>query len=199
MKLFYSATSPYARKVLASAIALDIDTQIELVPTNPWTAPPALTAANPLSKVPCLITDDGTSLFDSPVICEYLDSLSEPPLLFPHNSTVRWRVLTQQAIGDGIMDAAVARRREMGLAADNDRHATIQHHGEAITRSLEWLEINLPRRPVDIGSITIACALGYLDLRFGHEPWREKHPKLASWFADFSQNPAIARTAPPPA
>src|SRR6266568_2410240 len=115
VKLFYSPTSPYVRKVMACAIFREIDAQIERVVTNPHVSPPELLAANPLSKVPCLVTDDGLALFDSPVICEYLDSLDDGgPDLFPRAHGPRWRALKLQALADGITDAAILCRAEQG-------------------------------------------------------------------------------------
>jgi len=198
MKLFHSPTSPYARKVHACAIARGIDGQIELVQTNPHVSPPELLAANPLSKIPCLVTDDGMALFDSPVICEYLDSLEGGLPLFPRGMGPRLMVLKEQAIADGIMDAAVGRRMEQGRPQEAARDAVMARLKDAVARSLELLEKEPPSQTVDVGSIAVACALGYLTLRFSDEPWREGHPKLTAWFAEFGLNPCIARTKPTP-
>ena len=196
MKLFYSPTSPYARKVLACAIARDLDSQIELVATNPHSSPADLLAANPLSKIPCLVTGDGLSLFDSPVICEYLDSLDGGLPLFPRAGGARWHALKEQALADGIMDAAVGRRGEQGRPQEAARDASMARQKEAVGRALDMLESAPPSQTLDIGSISVACALGYLTLRFSDEPWREGHPKLTAWFAQFGLNPCIARTKP---
>ncbi len=93
MKLYYSATSPFVRKVMACAIARGLDHQIERIDTDPHVSPASLVRNNPLSKLPCLITDDGLALFDSPVICEYLDSVGDVIPLFPPGGPVRWRAL----------------------------------------------------------------------------------------------------------
>jgi len=196
LKLFYAPLSPYARKVLACAITREIDKQITLVEVNPHTSPAELVASNPLSKVPCLITPDGVALFDSPVICEYLDSLDGVTLLFPPHGGARWRALKQQAMADGIMDAAIFRRLEGAKPVEAARTAGMDRQAAAVTRTLGELERDLPHKAVDIGTISVACALGYLDLRFGHEPWRDSNPRLAAWFAAFSENPGIARTVP---
>ncbi len=196
MKLFHSPASPFARKVVACAIARGLDSQIELVATNPHVSPPDLLAANPLSKIPCLVTNDGVSLFDSPVIAEYLDSLDGGLPLFPRHAGPRWRALREQALADGIMDAAVARRGEQGRPQEAARDAFMLRQKEVVARALNELERDPPTQTLDIGSISIACALGYLTLRFGDEPWREGHPKLTAWFAEFGLNPCIARTKP---
>ncbi len=196
MKLYYSGTSPYVRKVMACAIAGSVDGQISKVDTNPHTSPPELLADNPLSKVPCLVTEDGLALFDSPVICEYLDSIGGGAL-FPPSGAARWRALRLQALGDGIMDAAVAHRMDQGRPAEAARTASMDRQQQAILRGLAVLEAETLPNHLDIGTITIACALGYLDLRFASLSWREGRPALATWFATMEQRPEISRTAPP--
>ncbi|MBV9783487.1 MAG: glutathione S-transferase N-terminal domain-containing protein [Acidisphaera sp.] len=197
MKLHYSATSPYVRKVMACAIAREIDGQIELVATNPHESPPGLLAHNPLSKVPTLVTEDGLALFDSPVICEYLDSIGEVIPLFPRpGSPARWHALKLQAVGDGILDAAVGRRGEQAKPKEAARDAWIARQRAAMERALDLLEVEPLGQALDIGSITIACALGYLDFRFAAEPWRQARPRLAAWFETFAKHPPLARTVP---
>ena len=196
MKLFHSGTSPYVRKVMAVAIAAGVDGQISLVATNPHVSPADLLAGNPLSRVPCLVTEDGLALFDSPVICEFLDSVGGG-LLFPPSGAARWRALKQQAIGDGIMDAAVARRMEQGRPAEAARQTLMQRYQAAVDRTLDLLENDTPADHLDIGTIAVACALGYLDLRFADDDWRAGRPKLAAWFVTMAARPELARTAPP--
>jgi len=196
VKLYHSPASPYVRKVRICAIARGIDGQIELVPCNPNTSPAGLLADNPLSKVPTLVTDDGLALFDSPVICEYLDSRGDALPMFPGHGPARWRALKFQAMGDGILDASVPRRGEMLKPAEAGRAAWIARQKAAVDRTLDALEADPPHRMLDIGSIAVACALGYLDFRFAAEPWRPSHPKLAAWFEAFAENPGIAQTVP---
>jgi glutathione S-transferase len=196
VKLFYSPTSPYVRKVMACAITRGLDSRIEKIPCNPHASPSDLLASNPLSKVPCLVTDDGLALFDSPVICEYLDTRGDALPLFPDHGAARWRALKLQAMADGIMDAAVIGRGEIGKPKEEARDATIARFKAAIVRTLDELETDPPHRLVDIGSIAVACALGYLDLRYASDPWRPAHPKLAAWYEAFASNPGIAETVP---
>ena len=195
MKLFHAAASPYARKVVAVAIAAGIDHQVTLVTTNPHTSPPELLAANPLSRIPCLLTEDGLALFDSPVICEYLDNVGGGAL-FPPPGPARWRALKHQAIGDGIMDAAVARRMDQARPAEEARTTLMTRNATAVTRALDLLETEPPADHLDIGTIAIACALGYLDFRFAEEDWRTARPKLAAWAEKMNARPELSETKP---
>jgi glutathione S-transferase len=196
MKLYYSPTSPYVRKVMACAIIRGLDGRIEKHTTNPHESPPDLLADNPLSKVPCLVTDDGVSLFGSQLICEYIDSLGDALTLFPPQGAARWRALKFQSLGDGILDAAVPCRGELQKPKEAARDAQIARYKAAISRAVDVLESDPPHKHVDIGSITVACALGYLDFRFAADPWRSGHPKLTAWYEAFAQNKGIAETAP---
>jgi glutathione S-transferase len=198
MKLYHAATSPFVRKVMACAIARGIEDRIELVATDPHASPPHLLRDNPLSKVPCLVLEDGTPVYDSPVICEYLDTVGEASSLFPTSGTGRWiRAQVMHALADGIMDAAVARRMQSTQPKEAARDAFMARQKAAVDRGLATLEADPPRGLSDIGAIAAGCALGYLDLRFGHEPWRPDHPRLAAWFEQVSALPPLARTAPP--
>ena len=108
----------------------------------------------------------------------------------------RWRALKFQSLGDGILDAAVPCRGEQGRPREDARDAQIARFKAAIARTLDVLEADPPHKHIDIGSITVACALGYLDFRFADDAWREKHPKLAAWHEGFARNPGLAQTAP---
>jgi glutathione S-transferase len=197
MKLHYSPASPFARKCLAAAIARGIEGRIELVGTDPHASPPELLRDNPLSKIPALVTDDGMAIYDSPVICEYLNTLGEAATLIPTSGTRAWiRVQVMQALADGIMDAAVARRMRAGKPLDETRAAFLDRQKAAIARGLAALEAAPPEGLGDIGAIAAGCALGYLDFRFADEPWRAAHPKLAAWFEAASKLPPLARTVP---
>ena len=195
MKLFHAPTSPYARKVMVTAKVCGLEDRITVLPTNPHEAPAELLAANPLSRIPCLVTEDGLALFDSPVICEYLDNIGAGSQ-FPPPGPARWRALKQQAIGDGIMDAAVGRRMEQGRPAEEERTKLMDRHKEAVARAVAVLEADPPTDHMDIGTVAIACALGYLDLRFADEDWRTGAPKLAAWFERMAARPEIASTKP---
>ena len=196
MKLAYSAASPYVRKVNACAIKRGIDKQIERLKIG--TTDPALLQYNPLSKVPTLITDDGTCLYDSPVICEYLDSIGSAPKLFPPPGPARWKALTQEALGDGILDATQPRRRELTLPLDDGRKAYIALQQGKVKLAVDEFEKQASSLGdlTTIGEITIGCALGYLDFRYANEPWRPGHPKLEAWYAKVVKLPPLAETMP---
>ncbi|WP_426955892.1 glutathione S-transferase N-terminal domain-containing protein [Muricoccus radiodurans] len=196
MLLHWSPASPFARKVLASAIARRIESLIEVVETNPHASPADLLKANPLSKVPCLIAEDGTGIYDSRAICDYLDSFGEAPPLTPAANPARLRVQVMHALGDGIMDAAVARRMQSAMPEEEARTTFMNRQKAAVDRGLDRLEMDPPKGLDDVGAIAVASALGYLDFRFGSEPWRDTHPRLAAWFEEVSALPALKETAP---
>jgi glutathione S-transferase len=196
MKLAFSAASPYVRKVVACAIARGLKDKIEIWKIG--TTDPALLPVNPLSKVPTLVTDDGMSLYDSPVICEYLDSIGTAPKLFPAAGPARWKALCQEALGDGILDATQPRRREIALPQDDGRKSYIELQQGKVSRALDVLEKEAGSLGMltTIGEITIGCALGYLDFRYANEPWRPGHPKLEAWYAKVVKLPPLAETMP---
>lgn len=198
MKLYYSPTSPYVRKVNVCAIELGIDEKLERIVTNPWVSDAALLADNPLSKVPTMVTDDGKVLYDSPVICEYLDTVYGNHKLIPVDQEERWIALRLQALGDGILDAAVLRFLERKRPDSQHSSDWDEMQQNSIQRGLIYLEgqVNKWDSEVTIGQITIACALGYLDFRFAEDNWRQKHGYLANWFTDFSERSSVQKTQP---
>ena len=201
MKLHYSQASPYARKVLVVAHETGLAERIELMPRTMTPVAPSdeLNRDNPLGKIPCLITDAGAALFDSRVISEFLDALHEGPRIFPVERPERWVALRLQALGDGILDAAVGTRYETFLRPEALRwDEWIRSQKLKITRALDALEgeVEAFGDGVDIGTITIACALGYLDFRYGQDDWRGDRPDLALWFEAFDQRPSMRATVP---
>lgn len=197
MKLYYSTTSPFVRKVNIVAIELGLDEQIQRVSTNPWVADAALLADNPLSKIPTLITDDGVAIFDSPVICEYLASLDDRSTIIPVAGQQRWLALRSQALADGLLDAGILRFLEAKRTEDF-RHDWDAMQKSVVERSLDQLEKNSAswNDEVDIGQISAGCALGWLDFRFAHEDWRIGRPALTAWYEKFSQRPSMQATVP---
>ena len=194
MKLYYSRASPFARKVRASAILLGLERRIELIEADPFADPRTLHEANPLGLVPTLVTEDGFGLFDSAVICEYLNDVASDLPLIPPSGAARWSVLRLQAMADGMMNAAVLRRKLASLTEASGDSRLARREQSAVRRTLDVLEQQPPGRHVDIGSISVGCALGFLDLRFAGEPWREDRPRLASWFEEFARQDCMRLT-----
>ena len=200
MKLYYSPMSPYVRKVRAVAITLGLADRIEQVPQDPREPSGAYRAKNPLARIPALETDDGDVLFDSPVICEFLGHQAPDQAVYPPAGPDRWRALKQQAIGDGIMDAAVPLRHETLRPEARQSPEWLARYEGMITSALDALESEAAANRLsdvsDIGTLSIACALGYLDFRFADLVWRNGRPALARWFDGFATRPAIADTLP---
>jgi len=201
MKLFYSPTSPYVRKVIVLAMETGLDAKIERIPavTSPVEQHPDLARANPLAKVPALVIDSGEVLFDSRVICEYLDSQHQGPKFFPAAGPARWTALRQQALGDGLLDAALLVRYEGFLRPEDKRWpAWSEGQMKKITGALAEIERLAPSfgDRVDIGTVGIACALGYLDFRFADMNWRQQHPQAAAWAARVFERTSLKATVP---
>ncbi|MGF1639433.1 MAG: glutathione S-transferase N-terminal domain-containing protein [Rhodospirillales bacterium] len=198
MKLYYSPTSPFVRKVTVLAIETGLDRHIERIPTDVWSPSTGITADNPLGKVPTLITDGGEALYDSPVICEYLDTLHDGLTLFPSAGGPRWTALRRQALADGVLDAGVARRLEE-LRPEGERSASWAARQTAVVgRGLDALEEEA--RALDgaitIGHVAIGCALGWLDFRFPGDRWRDGRAALAQWFEGFAGRRSMRETVP---
>ncbi len=199
MKLFYAPTSPFVRKVQIVALELGLEDKIELILTNPWENPPELLLANPLGKVPALVISDNEILFDSPIICEYLDSLHTGDKLFPSEGKCRWDVLRIQALADGILDSTVMIRYDSQRPEAEQNHDMQSRQLDVIRRGLKSLCSEMPRLvgPISIGQITVACALGYLDFRLAKLDWRQDHPKLDGWYSSWISRPSMQATMPP--
>jgi glutathione S-transferase len=199
MKLMWSPLSPYVRKVRITATMKGLDGRFEAVTADTNVGDPTLNKLNPLGKVPCLITDQGEAIFDSHVICEYLDSLSATPVLFPKSGPERWRTLTLGGLGDGILDAALLIVYEGRFRPENMKvQAWVDRQQAKIDRALAHLEASPPmwRGSPDYGHLTLASALGYLDFRLGGK-WRAGHPKLVKWLDEFAAAvPAFEATRP---
>lgn len=201
MKLFHSPTSPYVRKVMVTAIEKGLDGQIEKMPTSasPIKREGDLPRSNPLGKVPCLITDDGRALFDSPVICAYLDSLKSPPLI-PADARGRFDCMTLEALADGFLDAGILLRYENALRpADKQWKDWIDGQMAKIMGAIGALETTYAAQlsgPLTVGQIAVGCALGWFDFRYGHVDWRKDHPKVAAFAKAFNERPSMKATVP---
>jgi glutathione S-transferase len=199
MKLHWSPRSPFVRKVMIVAHERGVVDRITCIRTiAAMTKPHAdLMRDNPLSKIPTLLLDDGTVIYDSPVICEYLDALDGAPKLFPKEGKTRMTALRRQALGDGFLDMMVALRNERERAQPSDVHmASTAIRKAVILDSLEREAESLTTTPFGIGHIAIGCALSYLDFRFAGEDWRKGHLRLANWHASFAARPSVRATHP---
>jgi glutathione S-transferase len=201
MHLHYSYASPYVRKVMVVAIETGQQDALELTARKvvPVAANSEVNRDNPLGKVPCLVTDDGQTLFDSRVICEYLDSLHDGRKLFPAAGRARWTALRRQAQGDGMLDAGILARYETLLRAEERRWPDwVAGQKAKIARALDALESEAASfgDTLDIGTIAVGCALGWLDFRYAADDWRAGRPALAAWFGRFAARPSMATTVP---
>jgi glutathione S-transferase len=201
MKLHWGPVSPFVRKVMITAHETGQVSRIELIRSLV-----AMNAANanvmldnPLSKIPTLIRDDGTALFDSDVICEYFDSLHSGPRLIPAEGEKRWQVLRWNAFGSGALDALVLWRNERMRPEAHRSVPTLQTYQLKISASLEWAEREmraLESSDFSLGHIAIGCMFGYLDVRFADIEWRGSHSASARWFETFMQRESAKLTDP---
>jgi glutathione S-transferase len=197
MKLYSNPASPFARK--CHVIAHELNLKLEVVVVNARDDE-ALRKINPLKKIPVLILDDGSALFDSRVICEYLNEIGGgkffPGMNLFRQVSGRWKALGLQALADGIMEAAVACRYESIQPPERQNADFIARYRATIAAGLDALErVTFAPAPT-IAEIATGCALGYLDFRYPDIAWRETHPKLTEWFATFSEYPSMKATVP---
>ena len=201
MRLWFNPASPFARKVRIVAREAGLDGRIEEagIVVSPVKPHADLARENPLVKIPALSTPEDGTLYDSAVICEYLDNLHRGAALFPKPGTERWQELRLQALGDGILEAAVLMRyenavRPQALQWDDwvaGQFGKVRGGLDALERECGgWGD------RFAIGEITAACVLGYLDFRFPDEKWRATHPGLERWFGKISQRPSVKATEP---
>lgn len=201
MQLHYSSASPFVRKVMITLHEADLLTQVKLVPVtiSPIASGEIVPAHNPLGKIPCLVRDDGPALYDSRVICRYLSSLAPNAGLYPEEPSL-WEALVLEATADGIMDAAVTMTYEHRVRPEEKVHQPwLDAQWLKIDRTLSVLEQRwmpyLNGRPY-LPVLSIAAALGYIDLRHDNRNWRASHPKLAEWEAAIVKRPSLAQTLP---
>ena len=198
MKLHWSPKSPYVRKVMICAHELDVLPRLELVRSVAAMLKPnpSIMTDNPLSKIPTLVREDGATLFDSIVICEYLNDQAGGAL-FPAQGEARWQALRWHAFGDGLLDALILwrneREREQPLPALLD---AFDVKTRACLQRLDEEAPALEAAPFSIGHVTLGCALGYLDYRFDALGWRSLAPRLARWFGVMQARPSFQSTEP---
>ena len=203
MKLAYAATSPYVRKVMVllhETGQLD-DVTIEPIPTTPMDPSETLASRNPIGKVPALERAEGPALYDSRVICAFLDDRAQAGLY--GSGARRWDVLTLEATADGILDAALLMVYESRLRPEAQRSAEwVEGQWRKVAQGVAALNtrwISHLAGPLDMGQIAVGCALGYLDLRHVDRGWRQGNDALAAWFETFDSRPSMQATVPPQA
>lgn len=195
MVLRSAPPSPFGRKVRIAAAMLGLEHGIEIVASDTLDPHDRIRIQNPLGKIPALILDDGPVLYDSRVIVEYLDHRAGGGKLIPPPSDLRFRVLTEAALADGIMEAAVLQVYERRFRPEEKHEPRwLVHQADKVARALVAFEHMSPEGPRTVADVTLACALGYLDLRF-EGSWRAEHPRLVAWLANFAEEvPAFEAT-----
>jgi glutathione S-transferase len=199
MKLLGTNTSPYVRKV--RLVLLEKNIPHEYIVDPPREPGSSVARVNPLGRIPALVLDDGTCVFDSPVITEYVDTLNDNPILIPRNDAkARMRVKRWEALADGIADSAVVVRNEVIRPAEKQDSESINRHNDAITRALgyaaellgtrEWCEDGA----LSLADLALTSALVYLDLRQAERGWRSAHPNLAVWFERMGKRVSVRTT-----
>ena len=201
MKLYWSSRSPFVRKVMVVAHETGLAARIETIPVvvaSTSEPNPVVMRDNPLNKIPTLLTDDGMVLFDSMVICEYLDSLHGGSRLFPFQAPLRWQALRWHALGNGMLDAQMAWRTESRRPPEQQAPVTLRAFDLKIRSALDLLEREadaLGAAPLGIGQVGVGCALAYLDFRFAGLDWRAARPRIAAWYEALGRRPAMQATA----
>ena len=186
MVLHFSPLSPFVRKVRIGAAMLGLDGEIETVTTNTLDPDDPVRRLNPLGKIPALIPEDGTAIYDSAVILEYLDHRAGGGMILPPPGAARFRVLTEQVLADGIMEAAVLKVYEARFRPQEKHDAAwLAYQGGKVERALAAFEHTQPQGARTVADIALACALGYLDFRFPGT-WRATHPRLVAWLDSFA-------------
>ena len=198
MKLYWSPNSPFARKVVVVTKELQIYNCVELIETAavPTNQNPVLSALNPLTRIPTLQLNTGEVLLDSSLICEYLDEFSDGGLL-PVLGAPRRQVLKLELFGLDIMDRAVVCRQETLRPERYRWSGWVDAQFDRIGKILDTLDANAPALDPDLGTITVGCALEYLDFRFGDRPWRSQRPQLSAWHEQFASRPSMTSTRHP--
>ncbi|GGL49788.1 glutathione S-transferase [Wenxinia marina] len=202
LRLFHSPASPFVRKVLVCAHEKGVADRVELLPSRAWPVKrdPEIVRENPTGKVPTALLQDGTPLYDSRVICAWVDQMEGTPSLLPEGTSDRFAAMTLEALADGLLDAALLARYEAVLRPE-EFYWALWHDSqmEKVDSALDDLEARWTDRldgPVTVGTVAVACALGYLDFRFGDKDWRGGHPSLGAWYSGFAERESMRRTRP---
>jgi len=200
MKLLAAPTSPYVRKVRALIIEKQLEDQVDVVTVTTADLPDELLNANALARIPTLVLDDGSSLIDSPVICEYLDSLGDDAYARSGSGDHVWAVKHLHAFADGVTDTVFSIAMERRRDENEQSPGYIQKQIARIARGVSALnaQVSSFADTPNLGEIAVACCLGYMDLRLSNDiDWRKDNSALADWFAEISKRPSLAQTKPP--
>lgn len=202
MKLYSAIASPYSRKVRVLAIELALANRIDIIEQAPRDNSTGFFSVNPLARIPTLRTDEGVVLYDSPVICEYLNTMANGSLI-PAAGAARWDALRRQALADGLLDIALPLRGELLRVKELQSEELIVRHRASVDRALDAANADptitradVASGPFDIGTIAIGCALGWLNFRFPDWGWRATRPALAAWLANIETRPSFQSTKP---
>jgi glutathione S-transferase len=200
MRLYWSSRSPFVRKAMIAAHETGVASRIETIRVEVAATKlnADVMAHNPLNKIPTLVLENGEALFDSRVICEYFDSLTAAPRLFPSNLAERWVALRRETIGSGIMENGVARIGENARPSELQSQPHLSAYKAKIEAALDYLEADaraLTNDRFNIGHLAIGCALGYLDFRYADDDWRRGRSGLAEWHKGFVERASVKQTA----
>jgi glutathione S-transferase len=202
MKLYGDVISPFVRMALVTAHEVGLAGKIERIETRvqPFEENPILAQVSPLGKVPVFVTDHGHALYDSRVIIEYLCHISGNKTLIPDDGVKRFRILTLQALAQGVCEAAVSYRYEIAARPQGSQwEAWMNRQRKRVDAALNDIERTIDLGEVNAGTIAVAAALGYLDFRLGDWNWRNGRPKLTGFYESFSKRESMAKTALPAA
>jgi glutathione S-transferase len=206
MKLFWTPASPFVRKVMVVAIELGLDGRIEIHPTywpHEWGSrtiafDPEFISANPVGRIPALITEEGVALVESNLICEYLQARVSAPILQPPLVTSRWQSTRLHGIADGALEAMIARRAELLREQREQCSSFIAKQRDRIVRCFDCFEqeCDALEGGLTLAQITAGIACGYMDFRYPSDQWRTNRPRLSGWYKRFAERPSMRRTAP---
>lgn len=198
MKCYATANSPYARKVRIAAFETGLGDEVEWEMITREQRAEMIPAVNPLGKVPVAVLDNGTILYDSPVLCAYVDSLNSGEKLIPESGDERWAVLTLEALGDGLGEAVIATSQEKNKPDDKRTQAVVDRQSGKVNSALSALNNAAGdfRDPPKMGEIAVACSLGYMEFQDVIPGWRENYPVLATWYTEIQKRQSFIRTAP---
>ena len=196
MKLRWAPTSPFVRKIIVLMKEKGIEGAVEKEKSNPLSKDDRAATPSPLGQIPCLITDDGVSIYDSPVIMEYLDVECDGPVMLPRSGDGRWKVLTRQALADGMIASMVVCFVESLKKPERQSGGILAHNKTIVFNGIAALDddVDAFAGDIDVGTISVAVALAFAEQTFPEDDWRNDCPALAAWFDEFNRRPSMTET-----